>query len=109
MMPRGPRGRGGATYRTQALLSYVRPRRVLHRHSRVLSVRVSPRHRRTLRGVMRGEGLASEAEAAQLLIERAAQRKATEQIVARLRRRRWRGPRVNASEEHDRVLPETGH
>ncbi|MCA1812674.1 MAG: hypothetical protein LC624_01835 [Halobacteriales archaeon] len=84
-------------------------RRVTRTPGAVLSVRVAPSHRRALREVMRAEGLASESEAARHLIERAAERREAERVVARLRRRRALGPRVDASEAHDRPLAGTRH
>lgn len=87
--------------------SYMATRSV--RHGDVLSVRVGPEDRATLRELMREEGLDTESEATRMLIARARRRREAEAIVARLRRRPARGHRVRASEEHDRILPGTRH
>lgn len=79
------------------------------RDAAVLSVRVQPEDRKTLRDVMREEGLATESEATRLLIARARRRREAEALVRKLRRRPAKGPKVRASEEHDRTLPGTRH
>ena len=85
----------------------MQKRTVRQTRSALLSVRVEPSERRALRQVMRDEGLASESETVRMLVRRAAQRREAEALVARLRKHRWRGPLVNASEDHDRLLAGT--
>ena len=77
--------------------------------ARVLSVRIQEEDWATLREVMRREGASNESEATRLLIRRARQRLAAEAIVRRLRRHHARGPKVDASEQHDSILPGSDH